>query len=619
MTLFITDALIFACTPLFAVWLRFDGAPEPRFIEMVLGQLPFIVGIRLIFFVLFGLYRRLWRYASIPELSAILGAVSAGTVTNLVLSILAGERLPMSVVMLVWLLNVILVGASRCGLRVLHFLRYGYRNGASNVLIVGAGDAGAIIARELAGAYQGQKKLIGFVDDDPAKYKQQLFGAKVLGNRSAIRSLVETQKVNEIIIALPSAGGGVIREIVQKCKGLSCQVRTVPGIYEVIDGRVKVSELRQVDVTDLLRRDPVQLDMAGLGAFLQGKRVLVTGAGGSIGSELCRQIARAHPERLLCLGRGENSIFDISNELREKYPELKQEAIIANVQDEDRLRTIFEQWRPQVVFHAAAHKHVPLMEAQPVEAVRNNIFGTQNVAEMADRFGAEAFVLISTDKAVNPTSVMGTTKRVAELVVQRIAETSATRYSAVRFGNVLGSRGSVIPTFRHQIAAGGPVTVTDPEMKRYFMTIPEAVQLVLQTAVMARGGEVFVLDMGEPVKILDLACDLIELSGLKPYDDIPIQFTGLRPGEKLFEELLTAEEGTTATHHEKIFTAKITRRVDGREFARELERLREEENPEIIRRCLQRLVPTYHQPLQHTESPKPVLQLTTETVAQQSA
>ena len=618
-TLFVTDALIFTFAPLFAVWLRFDGAPDPRVVSTIWGQLPFIVGVRLIFSVLFGLYRRLWRYASIPELAAILGAVSAGTLANLVVSVLAGERLPMSVVLLAWLLNIILVGVSRCGLRILSFLRYGYRSGASNVLIVGAGDAGAMIARELASAYPGQKKLIGFIDDDPTKYKQQMLGAKVLGNRSAIRSLVESKQVNEIIIALPSAGGGVIREIVQKCKGLPCQVRTVPGIYEVIDGRVKVSELRQVDVTDLLRREPVQLDMVGIGAFLHGKRVLVTGAGGSIGSELCRQIARAQPERLLCLGRGENSIFDITNELREKYPELAQEAIIANVQDADRLRGIFEQWRPQIVFHAAAHKHVPLMEEQPIEAVRNNVFGTQNVAEMADRFGVEAFVLISTDKAVNPTSVMGTTKRVAELVIQRLAEDSSTRYSAVRFGNVLGSRGSVIPTFRRQIAAGGPVTVTDPAMKRYFMTIPEAVQLVLQTSVMARGGEVFVLDMGEPVKILDLACDLIELSGLKPYTDIPIRFTGLRPGEKLFEELLTAEEGTTATHHEKIFTAKISRRIDGREFAVQLERLREAENPEIIRHYLQKLVPTYHQPPQHTESPKPVLQLTPDAVAQQSA
>ena len=618
-TLFVTDALLFTFTPLFAAWLRFDGAPDPRIVNLIWGQLPFIVGVRLIYFVLFGLYRRLWRYASIPELAAILGAVSAGTLTNLGISILSGERLPMSIVMLVWLLNIILVGVSRCGLRILSFLRNGYRSGASNVLIVGAGDAGAMIARELDSAYQGKKRLIGFVDDDPTKYKQQLFGAKVLGNRSAIRAIVETKQVNEIIIAMPSAGGGVIREILQKCKGLPCEVRTVPGIYEVIDGRVKLSELRQIDVTDLLRREPVQLDMEGIGAFLRGKRVLVTGAGGSIGSELCRQIARSHPEHLLCLGRGENSIFDITNELREKHPELSQEAIIANVQDADRLRTIFEQWRPQVVFHAAAHKHVPLMEAQPVEAVRNNIFGTKNVAEMADRFGAEAFVLISTDKAVNPTSVMGTTKRVAELVVQQIAETSATRYSAVRFGNVLGSRGSVIPTFRHQIAVGGPVTVTDPEMRRYFMTIPEAVQLVLQTAVMAQGGEVFVLDMGEPVKILDLACDLIELSGLKPYDDIPIRFTGLRPGEKLFEELLTAEEGTTSTHHEKIFTAKISRRIDGREFATQLERLREAEKAETIRRCLQKLVPTYHQPLQHPESPKPVLQLTTDAVAQQSA
>jgi len=351
-----------------------------------------------------------------------------------------------------------------------------------------------------------------------------------------------------------------------------------------------------VDIEDLLRREPIQLDMDGIGKYLTGKRVLVTGAGGSIGSELCRQIACFAPERLLCLGRGENSIFDISNELHERFPELPLTSVIANVQDEARLRRIFEQWRPQVVFHAAAHKHVPLMEAQPVEAVQNNIFGTRNVAEMADRFGAEAFVQISTDKAVNPTSVMGASKRVGELIIQNLAATSLTRFSAVRFGNVLGSRGSVVPTFRRQIAAGGPVTITHPDIERYFMTIPEAVQLVLQTAVMAKGGELFVLDMGKPVKILELARDLIELSGLQPDTDIPIVFSGLRPGEKLFEELLTAEEGTCMTCHEKIYTARITRKISGAEFINTMGMLEKAENEAAILRCLKKLVPTYTLP-----------------------
>jgi FlaA1/EpsC-like NDP-sugar epimerase len=403
---------------------------------------------------------------------------------------------------------------------------------------------------------------------------------------------VKEYEVGEIIIAIPSAGGSVIRKIVNQCKQTGCTVKIMPGIYELIDGKATVQQLRNVDLEDLLRREPVQLDLTGIAAYLSGKRVLVTGAGGSIGSELCRQIAKLGPSSLILVGKGENSIYEINHELREKYPALRIEPIIADVRDYRRINQIFDRMRPQVVFHAAAHKHVPLMESQPEEAVFNNIFGTKNVVEAADWFGTEVFVQISTDKAVNPTSVMGATKRVAELIIQNISKRSKTKYVTVRFGNVLGSRGSAIPLFKQQIAKGGPVTITHPDVIRYFMTIPEAVQLVLQAGSMAAGGEVFVLDMGKPIKILDMACDLIELSGLVPYKDIEIKFTGLRPGEKLYEELLTAEEGTTATRHEKIYVANL-KEYPEQKLQQGLTELQQASSSEEVIGVLGRIIPGY--------------------------
>jgi FlaA1/EpsC-like NDP-sugar epimerase len=398
--------------------------------------------------------------------------------------------------------------------------------------------------------------VVGFLDDDPQKLHKRIGQLTVFGTTHDLPALVDNLFIDQVIIAMPSAPTGEIRRIVEACREAEVETRILPGLFELINGRVSINQLREVSLEDLLGREPVQLDTASIAGYLEHRCVLVTGAGGSIGSELCRQIMRFQPATILLLGKGENSIFAIDQELKNCPEPVNLVPIIADVRDEERLAKIFEQHRPQVVFHAAAHKHVPLMEANVSEAVSNNVVGTQVVASLADRFNVETFVLVSSDKAVNPTSVMGATKRIAELVVQDIATRSKTKYVSVRFGNVLASRGSVIPLWRQQIAQGGPVTVTHPEATRYFMLIPEAVQLILQAGALGSGGEIFVLDMGDPVKILDLAHDLIKFSGLRPDQDIAIEFIGLRPGEKLVEELLTAEEGLTQTSYEKIFVGK---------------------------------------------------------------
>ncbi len=592
-TLMFIDMAIVTVIPFIALVIRFEGEVNSRYYEDVLHYLPEIVFIKLVVFYLFGLYHRLWRYASIRELSAILGAATVGSVLLSVYMYAAGSILPRSISVLAWILVIALVGASRLFIRGVYTWRQKQMGYSDKVLIVGAGDAGAMIAREIQQRYYDTKKITGFIDDDPNKRNLMMFGVKVLGNRQDIQRVVNRYGITEIIIAIPSVNGGMLREIVRQCKQTQCEVKTIPGIYELIDGQVTVQQLRKINLEDLLRRDAVQLDVEKIAGYLKGKRVLVTGAGGSIGAELCRQIAKLSPRVLILLGKGENSIYEIHYELKEKYQELAVEPIIADVRDQERIDSIFAEVQPQVIFHAAAHKHVPLMEAQPMEVVRNNIFGTKTVAEAADRAGTEVFVMISTDKAVNPTSVMGASKRVAELIIQNISRKSATKFVAVRFGNVLGSRGSVIPLFKKQIAKGGPITITHPDMQRYFMTIPEAAQLVLQAGSQANGGEVFVLDMGKPVKIFDMACDLIELSGLVPQQDIKIEITGLRPGEKLFEELLTAEEGTTATMHEKIFVANL-KMVDEKKLRQGLRILQRAVSSKVVIEGLVQLVPNYH-------------------------
>lgn len=590
--LVLIDSFIVIVVPLIALMLRFEDGIEGYYINYLLALMPMILCVRLISFYAFNLYHRMWRYASVNELLAVSGAVTISSFIIWVYAILSGSELPKSIHLMSWILTIAFIGISRLCLRLVNFFRHRTLDNCSRVLIIGAGDAGAMIAREIDHRYYQNKKIIGFIDDDSFKQNKMIYGAKVIGKRQDIKQVVAEQRITEIIIALPSIGGQVVREIFSECKKTGCSVKILPGMYELIDGKVTIQHLRDVDLEDLLRREPVKLNLNEIASYISGKSVLITGAGGSIGSELCRQIGKLTPGKVVLLGKGENSIYEIDRELTRKFPNLNILPVIADIRDTERINRIFAEHKPQVVFHAAAHKHVPMMEIQPEEAVSNNVFGTKVIAEAADRFGTEVFVMISTDKAVNPTSVMGATKRVAELVIQSINKVSNTKFVVVRFGNVLGSRGSVIPLFKKQIAEGGPITITHPEMKRYFMTIPEATQLVLQAGAMAKGGEVFVLDMGEPVKIVDLAHDMIELSGLVPNTDIKIKYTGIRPGEKLFEELLTAEEGSNATIHEKIYVANI-KALDEKRLRQGLAALQQAMHDGDVVTWMKKLVPTY--------------------------
>lgn len=546
-----------------ALAMRFDGAIPSEYLAVYLRCLPLILPFRILIYHAFGLYRQEWAYASLPELLRIVWAVSAETLASaFIIYGLAGGRFPRSVLIMEWFIKIGGIGLVRLSLRL---RRDYYRRRRADrdrvvgepTLIYGAGDAGAMLVRELLRHPEAGCAVVGFIDDDLKKKGLSLAGKPVLGTRNDIMLVIKQYSVTHLIIALPSAGRGVIREIVEMGRELGLQLKTLPGLYEIVNGNVSISQIRDVQIEDLLGRDEIKVDIKAVAGYLSGETVLVTGAGGSIGSEICRQAARFNPKRLLLLGHGENSIYEIDIELRTAYPALSVTPVIADIQDMERMAQVFERFQPGVVFHAAAHKHVPLMEENPEEAIKNNVFGTLNVAWAAKEYGAKRFVLISSDKAVNPKSVMGATKRAAEQVVHSLSNNSSTVFVAVRFGNVLGSRGSVVPLFKKQIAAGGPVTVTDPRMVRYFMTIPEAVQLVIQAGSMGSGGEIFLLDMGKPVKIIDLARDLIRLSGFEPDTDIPIVYTGVRGGEKLFEELLTAEEGTLMTKHERIFMVRM--------------------------------------------------------------
>lgn len=537
---------------------RFDGSIPSRYEEQM--QLfavvtTLICGMTLTYF---RMYKRMWQYASIGEIIELFKAIAIGMILSYtVASLLYGERIPISIGTRTLEIMIILMGGSRFLWRLIRVNRVSKAEFSNNMLVVGAGDCGALIAKEImtSNSFKGSR-LIGFVDDDTGKRNMQVVGIPVIGNRESIPDLVLMHNIHDIVIAMPSAKRSDISDMINICKLTGAKVKIIPAINDFISGRLAVQTLRNVEVEDLLGREPVKIDMQGVMGYVTDKVVLVTGAGGSIGSELSRQIASYRPSRLLLLGHGENSIYTIEMELRTTYPHVELETIIADIQDRRRIDAVFSRFKPQVVFHAAAHKHVPLMERNPSEAVKNNVFGTKNVADAADKYNAERFVMISSDKAVNPSSIMGATKRIAEMYIQSINATSETQFVAVRFGNVLGSRGSVIPRFKEQIAAGGPVTVTHPDMVRYFMTIPEAVQLVIQAGAFAKGGEIFILDMGKPVRILDLARDVIRLSGYEPDVDIEIQFSGMREGEKLFEELLTDAEATSATQHERIYIGK---------------------------------------------------------------
>lgn len=558
--LLVLDIVIANVAFIGAILIRFESIPVQQWQFYLSIFVPYTV-IRVLSNYFFRMYRRAWRYASIDEVLAIVGAVSVGSIFFVVVNLFWNGALPpRSIVVLDWFLNITLLGGSRFAWRVVAPYATGlfspqHKREFRNVLIIGAGDGGVLVARELRNHYGPRVRLVGFVDDDSTKQNQTILGFPVLGSKEAIPDLVEEHGVDEIIISMPSVPRTVIREIVAIAQETGRTVKILPGVFDLIEGNVTVNKIREVRIEDLLGRDPVKVDLAGMSGYVADHVVLVTGAGGSIGSELCRQIVALKPKKLLLLDNCENNMYDIEMELKAKS-NIPLVALVKDIRDRRALEVIFSKHKPQVVFHAAAHKHVPLMEQNPEESIKNNVYGTYQVAWAAHLYKAERFVLVSTDKAVNPTSIMGASKRIAEMIIQHLDTISSTTYVAVRFGNVLGSRGSVIPLFRKQIMAGGPVTVTHREMIRYFMTIPEAVQLILQAGALATSGEIFVLDMGEPVSIMDLATTLIRLSGFQPYTDIDIKVTGMRPGEKLFEELLTDEEGVNATTHERIFVAK---------------------------------------------------------------
>ena len=469
----------------------------------------------------------------------------------------------------------------------------------SRVLIIGAGCAGEMVVKELEKNPQLNKKAVAIIDDDITRIGDQVSGVDIVGTRNSILKIVKLYKIDEIIFSIANISKKGKKEIIDICKNTNCKIKTIPGIYEIIDGKVDIKQVRDVDIEDLLGREPIEVDFNLMGSYIQDSTILVTGAGGSIGSELCRQIANIRPKKLIMLDNYENNLYSIQQELIRKYGDsIKMIAVVASIREQKRIEKIFDKYRPEVVFHAAAHKHVPLMENSPGEAIKNNIFGTLNVAMLSSKYNVKRFLLISTDKAVNPTNVMGATKRAAEMIIQSLNEESKTEFVAVRFGNVLGSNGSVIPLFKKQIEEGGPVTVTHPKIIRYFMTIEEAVGLVIQAGGMAKGGEIFVLDMGEPVKILDLAKNLIRLSGFEPDVDIKIVFTGLRPGEKLYEELLMSEEGLLDTKHKKIFIGRPIDfdKNDLQKYLIELRNIVLEEEDELMEQAMKNLVPTFISP-----------------------
>jgi len=579
------DIILLSLTPFIAMSLRLQVPWTQAYTEPLLIYTCLSVIIKLGMFYLMGIYRQFWRYASVDSLMTIIWGVGAASVliTGVVFAMygtgfLGAPSLPRSIPLIDGMLTLIVVGGSRLSLRV---LEYQSRSGHTNpegkrLLVAGAGDAGQVVAREIHHSRFIDDHLVGFVDDDPAKQGMLIHGVPVLGSLDDLPRIVKSHQVDEVVIAMPTAEGTVIRRVFALCEESGVQVKTLPGIFELISGEVSYSRLRQVQIGDLLRRDPVKVHSRRVEALLKDKKVLVTGAGGSIGSELCEQIARCYPSRIIALGHGENSLYRLPGEIKAWSDQTKEDRldlVVADIRDGARMDAIFKRYQPEVVYHAAAHKHVPLMQDNLEEAVTNNIEGTRSLVRYCQKYNVGHLVLISTDKAVEPTSVMGMTKRVAERVVLQAAQETGRAYVTVRFGNVLGSRGSVIPLFQAQIAAGGPVTITHPEMERYFMTIQEAVQLVLQASALGKNGEIFVLDMGDQVKIVDLAHDLITLSGLTPEKDIEIHFTGLRPGEKLSEKLYTSAEAPDRTDFEKILALKKESNEEDESFQDDVDEL----------------------------------------------
>ena len=610
-TQFFIDVSVLMVAFLLAMLVRFDWNVPSDFFRQLVLVLPYAVLLQYAFLMGFGVTRFSWRYISLRDTVYIFAAIASATTVLLALRLLSPAFVdrfpsarygivPIGVILGDFVLAFIGLTGVRAGRRLIAEWAASKSHGLAQkpqrpTLLVGAGQGGVLVAQEIARRPDLGIRPVAFVDDDPVKQGAVIHGIKVVGTTAHLQHLTQRYGAEQALITISNAPGTALRRILESCKAAGLKAKIVPGTYEIVGGRVNLSRIRDVAIEDLLRREQVRLNTEAVSDVVRGQPVMVTGAGGSIGSELCRQVSAYRPSELVLAERSENALFEIHCELRNRLPELDITPCVADVTDVPRITQVFRDHRPTVVFHAAAHKHVPMMEWNPVEAVKNNALGTQIVADVADRFGVERFVMISTDKAVNPASIMGASKRAAELYIQALSSASATHFATVRFGNVLGSAGSVIPIFRRQIREGGPITVTHPDMTRYFMTIPEAVQLVIQAAALSRGGETFILDMGQPVRILDLAHDLIRLSGLEPDHDIEVRFTGVRPGEKLFEELSTTHESVGRTAHPKIFTGSYDApHLPGlRAQFETLDELCKTSNMSRIRRALSKIVPEY--------------------------
>ena len=598
--LILCDIAVIIAASALGLLLRFDLNPtkvDMRFVESLWRYLPVNIICTLIIFYILKLYHSIWRFAGIVEMQNVTAACIMSTIIQYAGLSIMDYPVPRSYHFLYGGMLFFLTLGNRFAYRFVRYVKRLFSNNSEikKIMIIGGGNAANVIIKEIRTSEHINNTTVKcIIDDDPSKQGTYIQGVKVVGTRGDIIETVNLFHINEIIIAMPSISKKTIREIVEICNETGCNLKILPGVYQLMTGEVSVSQLRDIEVEDLLGRDSIRVDLASIMGYVKDKVVLVTGGGGSIGSELCRQLAAHRPKQLIIVDIYENNAYDIQQELKSHYPELDLVVLIASVRSSTRMNYIFKTYRPQIVYHAAAHKHVPLMEDSPNEAIKNNVLGTWKTVQAADLYGTERFVLISTDKAVNPTNIMGASKRICEMIVQTYNKKSKTEFVAVRFGNVLGSNGSVIPLFKKQIEEGGPVTVTHPDIIRYFMTIPEAVSLVLQAGAYAKGGEIFVLDMGEPVKILDLAENLIRLSGYKPGEDIMIEFTGLRPGEKLYEELLMEEEGLQDTENNLIHIGKPIE-MDEDRFLRQLEELKEIclLEPVEIRKKVREIVPTY--------------------------
>ncbi|MBD9338567.1 MAG: polysaccharide biosynthesis protein [[Ruminococcus] faecis] len=601
MILALVDIATMIMNTYLALILRHEGHYswiDDKYINSIQSYMIINIVTTLIIFIILNLYNNVWSFIGVHEELMIVAACTLSTAfQGLGMEVFMLE-VPRSYYVFYLFLMVTTTTITRFSYRILATVKHGLKRNRGkivNTLVIGAGEAGSVIVQEIKSSKYLNRNVVGIIDDNPSKKGKYLHGIKILGNRNDVKRLAEKYDVQEIILAIPSASAKDTRDILKICNETECKLKVLPGMYQLITEEVSVSKLKEVSIEDLLGRDTINIDVESVCNHVNNQVVMITGGGGSIGSELCRQIAAHNPKLLIIFDIYENTTYDIQQELIKKYPSLKLETLIGSVRNTNRIESVIERYRPNIIYHAAAHKHVPLMEDSPNEAIKNNVFGTYKTARAADKYGVKRFVLISTDKAVNPTNIMGASKRICEMIIQTFSRYSATEYVAVRFGNVLGSNGSVIPLFKKQIAEGGPVTVTHPDIIRYFMTIPEAVSLVLEAGANAKGGEIFVLDMGEPVKIADLAKNLIRLSGYKLGEDIEIKYTGLRPGEKLYEELLTKEEGLKKTANALIFVGKPLE-FDEVHFLSKLKELEEKANSESyeIKELVADIVPTYH-------------------------